>query len=505
MKRSKLILTLGASSFLAVSASAEKKPNVVFIFADDFTYNAMANLGDDYVFTPNLDRLRNSGAYFSHAFNQGSYSAAVSVASRAMLNTGKYLWRATNAVGQDLKFQKDQWPAGAQAYQAAPKKVDKLWSDYMSDAGYETYMTGKWHVPFNTAEVFDNVGTVRAGMPKTHNDAYAYNEKTGKGRHFDPNKQDDWTSSDASYGGYWEGGKHWSEVVADEALGFISDATSKDDPYFMYLAFNAPHDPRQAPQEYLDMYKPEQIAIPENFMPTYPYHVEIGCDYHSLRDEKLAPGPRTEYSIQVNRRDYYALITHLDVQIGRILDALEAAGQMDDTYIIFTADHGLAVGDHGLLGKQNMYDASMRVPLIVAGPGVKARKIAGKVYLQDAMATALDIADSKDMDKVDFKSLLSLAEGAKTSSTVNEAVYGAYMGQQRMVRNDKYKMLIYPTANVVRLYDIKKDPRECVDLASNPKYRKVMDGLLEELKVLQKNVDDPLDVQPYYDNFFSAL
>ncbi|HAV61561.1 MAG TPA: choline-sulfatase, partial [Verrucomicrobiales bacterium] len=110
------------------------------------------------------------------------------------------------------------------------------------------------------------------------------------------------------------------------------------------------------------------------------------------------------HAVKVHRQEYYAIITHMDAQIGRILDALEATGKADNTHIFFTADHGLAVGHHGLLGKQNMYEHSLRPPLIVAGPGIpRGRRIEARVYLQDIMPTTLELAGAPVPDHVEFR------------------------------------------------------------------------------------------------------
>ena len=162
-----------------------------------------------------------------------------------------------------------------------------------------------------------------------------------------------------------------------------------------------------------------------------------------MRDEKLAPFPRTKYSIQVNRQEYYASISHMDAQVGRILDALKASGKADNTYIVFTADHGLSVGDHGFMGKQNMYESSMRVPLIICGPNLpKGKRVEPFVYLQDVMPTTLELAGIEKPEQVDFNSLLPLATG-KLDESNYPAVYGAYFGKQRMYRTEEYLSLIH--------------------------------------------------------------
>lgn len=486
-----IISTLGLVSLGTVCAKAEKRPNVIFIFADDMTYDCMGSLTKDKLYTPNLDHLRENGMYFTHAFNQGGWHGAISVASRSMLVTGRYLWKAKDIVSDQQKT----------------KQVDLnqplYWPQYMKLAGYTTYMTGKWHVSVDAQKVFDVTRHIRGGMPAQTPEGYAYSEKNPKGRKFVEGYQDEWQPYEVEYGGHWMGGKHWSEVVADDAVDYINMATEKDDPFFMYLAFNAPHDPRQSPKRFVDLYPLENISVPDNMLPSYPYCEEIGCG-KGLRDEQLAPFPRTEYSVKVNRQEYYAIISHMDEQIGRILDALKKSGKYNDTYIIFAADNGLSVGDHGFMGKQNMYDASMRVPLIISGPDVKKGKCDDLVYLQDAMATALDMADSEYIDAVDFHSLLPLLGDKQNHAKdlcCQDAVYGAYMNLQRMYRTDRYKMILYPKINKVRLFDLKRDPEERKDVAENEKYRKVMNDLFNRLQKMQKQIGDPLDLQGCYESF----
>lgn len=453
-----------------------KKPNILFIFADDQTYLGVHALGNNEVITPNLDKLASSGVTFTHTYNMGGWNGAVCVASRAMLNTGRFIWRANQSQKNYPKM----------------KEKGQFWSLMLENAGYDTYMTGKWHVKQSADSIFQNVRDVRAGMPKSVPEAYNRPQSV---------KDTTWLPWHKKYGGFWEGGKHWSEVVGDNAIDYLDMAKNSDNPFFMYIAFNAPHDPRQSPKKYVKMYPLEKISVPESYLELYPYKNEIGCG-PSLRDEKLAPFPRTEYSIKVHRQEYYAIITHMDDQIGRILNHLKETGQDNNTYIIFSADHGLSVGHHGLIGKQNMFDHSMRVPLIVVGPDIpENEKRDMQVYLQDIMATSLELAGVEKPEYVEFNSLIPAIKKEINESPYSE-IYGAYINVQRMVRTDNYKLIIYPKAKKILLFDVVKDPNEMIDLADNKDYSDVKKELIEKFKKQQQIMDDPLDLHPVFPELF---
>lgn len=499
-----VLLSLSILSCSSKKNSNSEKPNIVFIFADDQCYDAVSSLGyNNELITPNIDRIANNGTAFIHAFNMGAWQPAVCIASRAMLNTGRFIWDA-----QKIDNHKAQ---------DSLAREQKLWSQLMKNAGYDTYMTGKWHLKIKAEEVFDHVAHERPGMPA---DAFVSNynsvfaklknsyEQDGDVSAVMPNGYSrpqseldtSWLPWDTTKGGYWEGGKHWSEVLGDDALAFIDLAKEGEKPFFMYLAFNAPHDPRQSPKKYVDMYPLDKISVPASFQSEYPYKDEVGCS-PVLRDEALAPFPRTEYSVKVNRQEYYAIISHMDHEIGRILDALEASGKADNTYVFFTADHGLAVGNHGFMGKQNMYDHSIRPPLLVSGPNVpKGERIEAAVYLQDIMASSLEIAGVQKPDYVKFSSLLPFLKGDRKSSFYS-SIYGAYVNEQRMIRNDTYKLIIYPKIPVLRLYDMKNDPLELNDLMDQPGYSALVSELLKEFKDLQEEYYDTLDMSAVFEKY----
>ena len=244
--------------------------------------------------------------------------------------------------------------------------------------------------------------------------------------------------------------------------------------------------------EYVDRYPTDDIDIPESFQPLYPYRDKIGCGYQ-LRDARLAPFPRTKHAVKVHRQEYYAIISHMDYQVGRILDALEKTGKADNTWIFFTADHGLAVGQHGLFGKQNMFEHSVKAPLIVNGPSVpRGKRIETPVYIQDIMPTTLELAGRRIPDHVQFKSLLPLIEGSHAEHY--DAIYGAYLDVQRMIRMGDFKLIVYPNVPVTLLFNLKNDPDEVNNLAEQEKYAPIIAKLKARLKALQTEVGDSLEL-----------
>jgi arylsulfatase A-like enzyme len=461
----RLLLTAACTLGLMPSWAADH-PNLLFLFADDQAYETIGALGHTDIETPNLDRLVKSGTTFTHAYNMGGWHGAICVASRTMLNTGRFVWRA-RALEPRLQ---EEVQAG------------RFWSQLLGTAGYQTFFSGKWHVSVDATKVFQHARHIRPGMPK--------DVPAGYQRPI-PGQPDPWSPSDRRFGGFWEGGRHWSEVIADDAEEFFQLATASEQPFFMYLAFNAPHDPRQSPQEFVDRYPLERIRVPDNFLPEYPHMEGIGAG-KALRDERLAPWPRTEPSVKVHRQEYYAIITHMDAQIGRILDALQASGCADNTVIIFTADHGLAVGQHGLLGKQNMYEHSLRIPFILAGPGIPAgKRIDARVYLQDVLPTTLELAGVKVPDFVEFKSLLPLIRGERPQQY--DAIYAAYMpDKQRAVIVGDFKLIHYPAIDVFRLFNLRDDPHELRDLIGDPDAGPKIASLKSALAKLERELGGPL-------------
>jgi arylsulfatase A-like enzyme len=446
------------------SASAER-PNFLFLIADDLTFRAIHTLNNSEVITPYMDSLAKRGCAFTHCFHQGSWQPAVCVASRTMLNTGMTAFRAQRQV--------DKTP---------------LWGETLGAAGYDTCLIGKWHVS-RAAQVrsFKETGPLSPGMFESGPSAYNR-----------PSPGNTWTPWDTSLKGQWlhtsewqkaqkDEVKHSAQIWADSAVDRIAHQAGRDAPFFLYVGFNSPHDPRQAPKEFVDLYPPERTRIPPNYLPEHPF--DQGD--HRGRDEVLAPFPRTREAVQVHRSEYYAHVTFLDAQIGRILDALEKSGKAANTYVILTADHGLAVGQHGLMGKQNLYDHSTRMPLLIAGPGVpRGKKVDAMVYQHSMFATTCELAGVPVPKTVEFPSLADLIKGK--GSEKHDAVFSFYRNFQRAARTKDHKLIVYPEARVTQLFDLKKDAWEMRNVAQKPRYSAVKQVLMDRLHQFQRELEDDL-------------
>ncbi len=482
--KSFLIPTLSLSALaLNVNAQSVKttKPNVVFIFLDDLTHDALGAVGNRGVKTPHIDALIESGTAFTSTYMMGGWHGAYSVASRSQLLTGLYMWNSLNEESNKYKEIISQ---------------ELSWPQTMRNAGYKTFMTGKWHIAHVSPQsVFDVVDTPRkGGMPATVKASYS---RPVQGQ------PDAWSPYDTTIGGFWEGGKHWSEVQADVSIDFINKNKNSDQPLFMYCAFNAPHDPRQAPKEYVDMYDLDDIQVPENYLPQHPLYVEMGST-PAGRDEALAPYPRTQFAVKTHLQEYYAIISHTDAQIGRIIEAIEQNGMMDNTIIIFSADNGLAVGQHGFIGKQSLYDHSIRVPLVFSGVGIpKGERRDQLNYLHDVVPTIYDAIGIETPKGVEYTSQYDLLQNGKEKG--RDYIYAAYHQKQRTIRNDRYKIIFVPLANHIYLFDLKKDPYETVNLYGNKKYDKVVRELASEFLVWAKKTGDKFDIASAFPEVFSSI
>lgn len=344
-------------------------------------------------------------------------------------------------------------------------------------AGYDTFATGKQHNGKKAfARSFTHGGKIFFGGMSEH-----YKVPV---RDFDPSGEypNEKTYSDE--------GTHSSELFADTAVDFL-DRRDGDKPFFMYVAFTAPHDPRDMPKQYLDMYDPDSLPIPKNFLPEHPFdNGEL-----KVRDEALAPWPRTHEIVRKHLAAYYAMITHVDAQIGRILAKLRETGEEENTIIVFAGDNGLAVGRHGLFGKQNLYEHSVHVPLIFAGPGLpEGERRHALCYLNDIFPTLCDMAGLTIPGTVESESLVPVI--TREQHNVRDAVFFAYKNFQRGVRSGRWKLIEYNVNGVrtTQLFDLLNDPWETANLSGNAEYSRYAAEMSEFMRGWIRKSGDAVDL-----------
>ncbi|MFW5858185.1 MAG: sulfatase-like hydrolase/transferase [Planctomycetota bacterium] len=459
------------------------RPNVLFLFTDDQRFDTMSAMGNPEIETPNLDRLAARGTLFTHAHIMGGTSAAICMPSRAMLMTGRTLFRLERqgqCIPPEHKTMPEQfrasgyvtshfgkWHQDRESHRRSFTTGGKIFG-FKSDKGWYEACNGHWHIPVHD---FDS------------NAEYApdggYNEPSIK-------------PFQAPFETVKEDGKHSAEVFSDAAIESItshpaSEAGKAGKPFFTYLAHIAPHDPRQYPKRFLEQYPAERVRLPENFQIRHPF------DNGALlvRDELLAAFPRRPHEIRRHLADYYAIIAHVDEQVGRVLDALETSGQADNTVIVFAGDNGLAVGQHGLMGKQNLYDHSIRVPLIMAGPGIpEGQRTDALCYLLDLFPTLCELAGVDVPDTVEGRSLAPVLHDP--SATVRDVLHFAYIRTQRAVRNRRYKLIEYAVdgQRTSQLFDLQEDRLERNNLVASPAHQDILQDLRAELRRWETELGD---------------
>lgn len=425
MNRIPAVLLPALVAVVTAIAAAEPRPNILHIHADDHRADGLHALGTPLLQTPNLDTLVKRGTTFTRAYTQGSMIGAVCTPSRTMMLTGRSWQRIPNAradAGNPATF--------------LPK--------VMAAAGYQTWHMGKGGNAFGPGIAAFETNLV----------------DDGKG------KQD---------GGRTES----SRRLADQTIGFLKQRADDKEalPFYIYLAPPVPHDPRAAEPRFHQLYDPAKIPLSPAFLPQHPWdNGEM-----SVRDEQLAPWPRTPENTRKQLADYYACITGLDHHVGRIFEQLKKSGQWENTIVIFSGDNGLSMGDHGLFGKQNLYEfGGMHVPLVIAGPGIPAKKSEALVYLMDLFPTFADFAGAKLPDGIDGKSLRPVIEGKQDK--VRDVLYTAYRDCMRSIRDDRWKLIRYTLVDKTQLFDLAADPHELNNLAAKPEHARRLAELTAALE-----------------------
>ena len=440
------------------TATAAKRPNVLFIFTDDQRPDAFGALGNPDIKTPNMDRIINSGFVFNRAYIQGSMTFATCLPSRAMIMSGKPLFRA-------------------------PLQLDSgmLMPQVFQKAGYRTFATGKWHNGASSFEkCFDEAEAVFfGGAARTHINVPVNRMIAGLMVPYDA------------------GETFSTDLFADAAIEFIEGQSEKEQPFFCYIPFTAPHSPVTPPGKWATMYNPDKITLPPNHAALRPDLVDQqqgtsrrggGRGGRGRQGGDVSPVDRAKQRYAA----YYGLISHLDHHIGRVLDTLKKTGQAENTIILFATDHGMSMDSHGQSGKHNAYEHTSRVQIVASGAGVPKGSSDALVYLYDIYPTLCGLTGLPIPDEVEGKSLAKVIHGKQAK--VRDHLFTAYMDDQRTIRDDRWKLFYRSKEDRAALYDLKNDPHELNDLAAKPENKDRIAKLKVELAKAQQLYGDTPEV-----------
>lgn len=450
----------GASA--SVEASTGKGPNVLVIVSDDQRPDTIHALGNPVIQTPNLDSLVRDGMTFTRAIAPNP----ICVPSRAEIMTGCDGFR--NHIG-------------VSGSRMNPELV--RWADCMRSGGYHAWYVGKW---MNDGRPINRGYEQSDGLFSSGGAKWWKPQVDHHGRQVTGYRG--WIFQDDQGNKFPEKGvgltPQIDKLFADAAIRLITRKRTK--PFFLHVNFTAPHDPLLMPPGYEGKYDPAKIPVPPNFLPEHPF------DHGNYRgrDELLLPWPRTHQDVREDLAVYYAVISHMDEQIGRILEALKTTGQAENTIVIFTSDQGLAMGSHGLRGKQNMYDHTVGTPLLFRGPGIpQGRRSKAQCYLRDLYPTVCELTGIDIPKTVQGQSLAPVLRGEKTSHY--PCVFGHFGTTQRMIRTDRWKLIHYPKIGRTQLFDLSADPNETQNLSADSRFADTLTELRGKLAAWQKEVGDP--------------
>ncbi|WP_111708291.1 sulfatase-like hydrolase/transferase [Lutibacter citreus] len=407
--------------------------NIVFIESDDQSNQAVGAYGNPAMVTPNIDALAKEGVSFTAAYNMGCWSPAVCIPSRTMLFYGQHIWKSQ-------KITKDNAPVA--------------FPEILRENGYSSFMTGKWHAwGKNPKDIFDKLGSIQPGQLKTYNTT----------------------------------GGHVTDITGNEAVQYINEYKSEK-PFFMYVAFNAPHVPRQTTQNYYDLYPAKDMVLPPSVVNGKPLNKNVKYQYTN--------DPLSSKTMQSRVQQNNAMVTHMDVRVGDIIKALKQKGVYDNTIIVFMSDHGINFGENGVAGKVCLYEPSVTAPLIIKAPKIKPNtKIKERVYLQDVNPTLFDLLGIQGPKNIDFQSLTPLIN---KKSKGRGSIYLAMFDDQRGVVSNNKKLIVYPKTGDVEYYNLENDPWETTNLVNKKSSVSEVKKLISELKEWQVKVGDTVKISEKY-------
>jgi len=477
---------LGAASLAMprlVSAAGEtKRPSILFIMSDDHASQAISAYGGilaKVAPTANIDRIAKEGMLFKECFCTNS----ICTPSRAAIFTGKYSHKNGVYKFTALDWNQPTLPA------------------LMQKAGYHTAIVGKYHLHSNPQGfdywsilpgqgVYNNPNFVEMGQE--HDSGWVHRSR--KRTHYKG---------------------HVTDVIGDKALDYLKNRRPKNKPFVFFCHFKAPHDMWEYARRYEDLFKDIEIPEPDNLFDDYSTRTDAikrtkqkigntrGESHTAFPEETKGLTGRAlkKKQYQIYMKKFLRCVRGIDDNIGRILDYLDESELAENTVVIYTADQGFFLGEHGLYDKRFMYEESLRMPFIVRWPGrIRTGSVNEAMILNvDFAPTILEIAGKKAHKEMQGRSFVPLLMG-KTPSDWRESMYYRYYFSHfdtechYGVRTGTYKLICFDRTKQWELFDLVKDPKEMNNVYNDPAYQDVVRELKAELKRLQDELgDDPND------------
>jgi len=439
---------------VAVQAADASRPNIVLILADDQAPGLTGFEGHPQIKTPSLDRLAAGSMHFTRCYVPTPQCAP----SRACVLTGLYPHsHGVTTNGPALPIEADTFSAR------------------LKRAGYTCGIVGKWHLPYKTAA---SPGFGFEDYAATHNGGWS------------------WIGSKVFVQGTpAKAGEHLVEWHTNRAIDFLEKSAKK--PFFLWLCYRSPHAPLEEPPGKKGLYPPKSIELPDT----------MDIDENNAFPNKVKQSPpvnafkkHNKQTLREARSKYYAMITHLDEYIGKVLDKLDQLELSRKTIVVFVSDNGWALGDHRLFSKGPFfYDELIRMPLLVRWPGrvQKGVKIDRVVSMVDLAPTILSMAGQTPPVTMQGQSLVRLIDNPESRRHADECFleYDEQKGKKYAARGivtRNYKFVDYMREPNDVLFDLRRDPKELHNVAGDPEYAAIVQTLRNRIDAWRRTTRDPL-------------
>lgn len=460
--------------------------NILFLMTDQHTQSTLGCYGNTVVRTPNLDRIAAMGTRFAEAFTP----TAICTPARASLLTGAAPFRHRLLANYERNV----------GYIEDLAEGQFTFAEALREAGYQLGLIGKWHGGVRrSAADYGFQGPQLQGWhnPVEHPDYLAYLRERGLPPYAIGEKIRG-TTPNGSEGNLLAARLHqpleatFEHYLAERSIEMLERFAAGDQagaggdgggpaPFFLATHFFGPHLPYILPERFFDLYDPDRVVLPESVAETFENKPPVQKNYSALWTYDTLPEPVSRKLVAA----YWGYITMIDLEVGRILEALERLGLMDSTAIVFTADHGEFTGAHRLHDKgPAMYDEIYRIPALARVPGCPPGQVRHElVSLTDFTATILQLAGLDTAPAVDSRSLVPLVAGEhpRWPETILCEYHGHHFPYpQRMLRTRTHKLVVNPES-VNELYDLDADPAELVNRIDDPAYLPTRRALMKEL------------------------